>query len=154
MKKIFAIGIVIIFIATIGVSVSAKSPVMVNTTFKTTMLYEKNTCTWEIIDGGAWGRFYCLERDYQTYVETLCKFAAYGLEPDTDYTIIAYHEDWPNVDFIGEATTDSSGYFINTSVLNFTPTDKIWVVLTSDICGEDHFINWNPSEYLFENNLI
>ena len=54
-------------------------------------LYEKDPATWEIVDGGAWGKMkYNLSGPEFEYV-----FNGHGLEAGEDYTLIYYPDPWP-----------------------------------------------------------
>ena len=140
----------------------------------TLMLYEKNPSTWDIVPDGAYGEMlYGTERP--TFCFSLC---AWGLQPNQDYTLIYYPDpkpqdpQWPpsGVICLGEATSDQHGRLqlqvqytddLNIGDLpkeyddNYPTGAKIWLVLSSDVdCGNQTMTAWNPTEYLFENNLI
>jgi hypothetical protein len=158
MKKILVIGIVLLFVATMGASVTARTPVG-SSIYGYTDLYEKDQ-SWNIVPGGAYGFFMYIASGYYQFttfivLDVHMKCKVMGLDPITEYAIIAYHEDWPNFDLIYTETTDSSGSFYVWDSIAGIPYDKIWVVPTSDIntCTEQ-FTTWNPSEYLFENTLL
>jgi len=110
-------------------------------------------------------------------------FAGCGLDPATTYTLIYYPDPWPgeNLICLGSGTTSSKGKLkISGKVVipypglpqdydaNYSPIfpsgavgAKIWLVLSEDVqCeatnnpGAPQLIDWLPSEYLFEYNLI
>jgi hypothetical protein len=125
-------------------------------------LYEKDPSTWEIVDGGAWGKMkYNLsgpEFDFN--------FNGHGLEAAEEYLLIYYPDPWPGDDLIclGSGTANKGGNVhikgsVNTGDLpaeNDTNAGaKIWLVLLDDVdCFEQKMIGWDPTEYLFEYDLI
>ena len=128
-------------------------------------LHEKDPDTWEIIEDGAWGKMkYNLSGETFDFV-----FNGHGLEPGLHYHIIYYPDPWPGEGLIclGGSTVNEDGdvhiaVSFDIDDLPF-PTDenypegaKIWLVKTSDLrCGGDsRMVGWNPSEYLFEYELI
>jgi len=117
-------------------------------------LYEKDPSTWTIVEDGAYGHMrYTPEATELNFV-----FKGFLLEPATDYSLIVYSPDsWPGVSSIilGTGTTDELGYVkIKNTIDTGTLEDvKVWLVLSSDI-GTTGMTGWNPTEYLFENNLI
>src|SRR5665648_471967 len=126
-------------------------------------LYEKDA-NWDVVDKGAWGKMkYNLSGEMFEFV-----FNGHGLEAGYDYTLIYYPDPWPGNGLIclGSGTANKGGeVHIAESyegidflpvVLddNFQEGAKIWLVLTSDIeCGAS-MTGWNPTEYLFEDDLI
>jgi hypothetical protein len=127
-------------------------------------LYEKNPADWSIVDGGAWGKMeYNLSGATFDFV-----FNGHALPANTGYSLVYYRdyvpEVWPHpVTIIAQGTSNAGGNIhlggsvelgkdlpelgdINTGA-------KIWLVLTDDIVGGS-LSGWNPTEYLFENNLI
>ena len=130
-------------------------------------LYEKDPATWEIVKKGARGKLkYNLSGDEFEY-----KFKGQKLEADTDYSLIYYPEPqtaWPwGVTVIGSGMTNHHGKIKLAGSVDFGmdltgPPDaynpqggaKIWLVTTADINASTQLSGWNPTEYLFENNLI
>jgi len=131
-------------------------------------LREKDPNTWEIIDGGAWGKMkYNLSGSTFDFV-----FNGHGLEVGDEYTLIYYPDPWPGDDLIclGSriANEDGDVHIMGRVDTGDLPTDedanyptgaKIWLVLSGDVqCQENedgpHMIGWNPTEYLFEYDLI
>ena len=130
-------------------------------------LYVKDPSTWKIVQDGAWGKLkYNLSGDRFEY-----GFNGHGLEANTAYSLIYYPEPqatWPwGVTVIGDGMTNHGGNInLAGSVdlgMNLTgPLDpynpqggaKIWLVITADINASSQLTGWNPTEYLFENNLI
>ena len=118
-------------------------------------LYEKDA-DWEIVWDGAWGKMkfnlYCNTFDFL--------FNGHGLEANTDYSLIYYPEPqttwpWPVTVLAGGTSNDggnihlAGSYDFNADLENA----KIWLVLTDDIV-DGSISGWNPSEYLFEHDLI
>ena len=117
---------------------------------------------WPVVDGGAWGKMkYNLSGSTFNFV-----FNAHGLEADTDYTLIYYPDPWPGDGLIclGTGTANTNGDVhikarVNTGDLPAEADEndgaKIWLVLSSDVeCDNSGMIGWNPTEYLFEYDLI
>ena len=121
-------------------------------------LWEKDPSNgWEIIEDGAWGKLeYNLSGDEFEYV-----FNGHGLEANTDYSLIYYPEPqttwpWP-VTVIDSGTTNRGGNInlVGSVDLGMDLDDaKIWLVLTADINAASELEGWNPSECLFEYDLI
>jgi hypothetical protein len=139
-------------------------------------LYEKAPETWDVIGrGGAWGFL-----DYRPE-GTVFRFLFVGkkLEPGVDFTLIYYPDPWPGSGLIclGSTTADEDGkvkmvgrgdpanpFYVEPQSTGNLPADtdanagygaKIWLVLSDDVdCFSQNMIGWNPTEYLFENNLI
>lgn len=127
-------------------------------------LYEKDPSTWEIVDGGAWGKMkYNLsgpEFDFN--------FNGHGLEAGEEYLLIYYPDPWPgnNLICLGEGIANKGGNVhikgsVNTGDLpaendeNANEGAKIWLVLKDDVdCIGREMIGWDPTEYLFEYDLI
>ena len=125
-------------------------------------LYEKDPATWEIVEGGAWGKMkYNLSGAEFEFV-----FNGHGLVPGENYTLLYYPDPWPGVGLIclGAGLANGGGdVHIMASVDTGTlPADfdensgaKIWLVLSSDVdCVNDTMLGWTPTEYLFEYELI
>jgi hypothetical protein len=97
-----------------------------------------------------------------------------GLTPNTKYSLIYYADPWPGNfpgAFIGTGTSDGAGNLVisgnpnlGTDIPNSTDANyasgggKIWLVLASDYNSGLEAIGpmtgWNPTEYLFETELI
>jgi len=132
-------------------------------------LYEKDPVTWEIVEDGAWGVMkYRIKAPLFRFV-----FIGRGLEPHQEYTLIYYPDPWPGSGLIclGSASTDVEGNLIivgaaDTGDLpketdeNYPDGAKIWLVLSADLnCvpteqTPTRMTAWNPTEYLFEFDLI
>ena len=180
MKKTIFSGIVLVSLIAVFVALpvfaAGKSAPAGKSKTAHLYLYEKNPSDWSIVKKGAWGKM-----TYKTAGPEF-KFAFNGkkLEPNTDYSLIYYPDPWPgnNLIVLGSATSKKSGnVHIQGSVdigdlpiasdFNSDSTKttheytgltgaKIWLVKSSDIAtsGTPHMTGWNPTKYLFENNLI
>jgi hypothetical protein len=127
-------------------------------------LYEKDSETWEIVEGGAWGKMkYNLSGPTFDFV-----FNGHSLAIGQDYTLIYYPDPWPgegliclgsgkankggNVHIIGSVDT---GDLPNEIDENYPDGAKIWLVLTDDVdCDQAKMVGWDASAYLFEYDLI
>jgi len=125
-------------------------------------LYEKNPADWTIVEDGAWGKM--------SYNPAGAKlnfvFNGHALEPGANYTLIYYPDPWPGKGLIclGNGVVNNGGNIniqgsVDTGDLPIaTDTNtgaKIWLVLSSDVdCDNALMVGWNPTQYLFENNLI
>jgi hypothetical protein len=129
-------------------------------------LYEKDPDTWEIVDGGAWGKMkYKLAGRTFRFV-----FNGHGLEPKTEYSLIYYADPWPGNNpgaLIASGTSNRGGniHLAGSPDLgmdlpdaadeNYPDGAKIWLVLSDDYDETNtKMADWNPTEYLFEHNLI
>ena len=128
-------------------------------------LYEKDSSNWNIVEDGAWGKM--------MYKDDKFVFNGHNLEVGVSYTLISYKEptSWPAYDnvVLGEGTVDEFGNvnikgdmleLVINDYTGYTTGDyydvtgsKVWLVLSDDM-NEDTLTGWNPTEYLFENNLI
>ena len=128
------------------------------------LLYEKDPVTWEIkLDEARGNLKYNLAGPLFEY-----EFYGFDLLLDTEYSLIYYIDPWeePNV-LIKSGFTDLDGeiYLYGSLNLNrdlpYINDDnhpegaKIWLIPSSDYNSVTNlFEDWNPGEYLFENNLI
>jgi hypothetical protein len=127
-------------------------------------LYEKDPESWEIVDGGAWGKM-----KYNQYgTDFNFVFNGHDLEPGYGYSLIYYPDPWPGTGLVclGDAIADVDGNVhiqgsVDTGDMpsmndeNFDIGAKIWLVLSDDVdCIMAGMIGWNPTEYLFEYDLI
>ncbi len=113
-------------------------------------LVEKNPDDWTIVEGGAWGVL-----NYKASGKFV--FNGKGLEPNTDYTLIEYpkpQDTWPwPVNEMASGTSNGKGNINLEGNFDIEPGDYIWLVLTDDIVGGS-LSGWNPTEYLFEYDVI
>lgn len=134
---------------------------------------------WEPVPGGAHGRLH-----YNIWGEKFnFWFEGHGLIQGKEYTLIYYPDPWPGEGLICLGTGIAHGKRGNVAIWGkkFLGTDlpaeydanakaiypsgavgaKIWLVLSEDVKCESggeppgpQMTGWNPSEYLFEVNLI
>ncbi|NYT00506.1 MAG: hypothetical protein GKB99_02105 [Methanocellales archaeon] len=167
MKK--AIGLLVL--ATLFVSVALVSTTMAapgqhgKSNQANLYLYEKNPIDWSIVADGAWGKL-----RHELIGPTFeFDFNGKGLEPNTEYSLIYYGDPWPGNNpgaLIGSGTSNNGGNIhlagsvdlgMNLPGPGDSNTDgaKIWLVLSSDYDASTNSMTaWNPTEYLYENNLI
>lgn len=155
-------AIVLSLIAVIIVPVIAKGPSKQagKSNIAHLYLHEKDPATWDIVDGGAWGKMkYNLSGSEFDFV-----FNGHALEPDEDYTLIYYPDPWPGTGLIelgyGTANEDGDVHIAESVDTGDLPAEddendgaKIWLILSSDCNGEE-MTGWSPTEYLFEYDLI
>lgn len=131
---------------------------------------------WDVIDG-AWGKLkYNVEGSTFDYV-----FNGHGLDPEKDYSLIYYADPWPGNNtgaLIANGTPNEGGnlHLMGSAIIgdlpnpadaNYLDVDgidntgdegegaKIWLVPSSDYDAENSkMVDWNPTDYLFEYNLI
>ena len=164
MKKYLILVLIVLLIGTLTVGVLAgKTGQAGKSNTAHLYLYEKDAVTWEIVDPGAWGKMkYNLSGETFDFV-----FNGHGLEIGLEYTLIYYPDGWPGEGLIclGSGTVNEEGNIhiaesVDTGDLpaegDTTPLGgaKIWLVLSNDINCDDQFYGWNPTEYLFEDDVI
>jgi len=123
-------------------------------------LYEKDA-VWDIVEDGAWGKMnYKLSGSTFDFV-----FNGHGLDPNIDYSLIYYPDPWPGNGLIclgaGSANEGGNVHIMGAAETGDLPAEgdtnrgaKIWLVLSDDVeCGVQ-MVGWNPTEYLFEYDLI
>ncbi len=172
MKRFLVVATVLAVLAGLALgataALAAKGDNPANDNPNNLYLYQKGA-SWDIVWDGAWGKLnFSLSGD-PTNVTGV--FNGHGLVAGTDYSLIYYPEvaPWPApVVVIGKGTADVYGnvHITGTATIGLPddqPTvgdyigqtgDKIWLVLSSDINDISKLAGWNPSEYLFEHNLI
>ena len=151
MKKIILVAIVVAVLASLiatPVLAKGKDGQSGKSNVGHLYLYEKDS-NWDIMPDGAWGKMkYNLSGSTFDFV-----FNGHGLVSGSDYTLIYYPDKtgnpWPRTGIRCLASGTANEYGdINTSA-------KIWLVLSSDVdCQTNTMSGWNPTEYLFEHNLI
>ncbi|MCJ7789789.1 MAG: hypothetical protein MUP69_06335 [Candidatus Atribacteria bacterium] len=169
MKKYLVLVLIVLLIGALSVGVLAAPAGKSNVAHL--YLYEKDAVTWDIVEG-AWGKMkYNISGTEFDFV-----FNGHGLEPGLEYTLIYYPDPWPGIGLIclGSGTVNAEGDIhiaesvdtegnlpiendLNADETTTTLDDgstgaKIWLVLTADVT--DEMIAWNPTEYLFEDELI
>ena len=96
-------------------------------------------------------------------------FNGHGLQPNEKYSLIYYADPWPGNHpgaLIANGTSNAGGNInlngskslginIPTAPDTNTTGGKIWLVLSSDYNpATNAMTGWNPTSYLFENDLI
>ena len=177
MKKYLILVLIVLVMGALFVGVLAEKPGNVphgpagESNIAHAYLYEKDA-NWDIVDGGAWGKItYNLSGSTFDFV-----FNGHGLEPDQEYCLIYFQDPkddpWttaPEIFCFGMGTADIDGdVHIAGSVnigedlptaedVNVDDGAKIWLV-TPENCTEEGWTTWangwNPTEYLFEYDLI
>ena len=181
MKKIILLVAVVILLAAVPAVALAGAPPKGekglkgqagNSNVAFVELWEKDA-DWNIVEDGAWGKLkYNLEGPTFDFV-----FNGHGLEVDTGYSLIYYADGWPGNHpgaLIASGTSNDEGniHLKGSPDLNMDlpdPADanspdngctvycgaKIWLVLSDDYdADEAKMTGWNPSEYLFEYDVI
>ncbi|MBA7525029.1 hypothetical protein ES705_17176 [subsurface metagenome] len=166
MKKYLILVLIVLLIGALSVGVLAgKNGPAGKSNIAHLYLYEKDIDGWDIVEDGAWGKMkYNMSGPEFDFV-----FNGHNLkgEVDTEYTLIYYPDPWPGYGLIclGSGTVNEEGdiHIAESLDTGDLPADfdenedeaKIWLVLSDDVdCGNAEMIGWNPTEYLFENDLI
>ncbi len=122
-------------------------------------LVEKDPTDWTIVENGAWGKL-----KFNTKNDKFV-FNGHKLNPDTEYSLIYYPDPWPGVGckVLGSSTANEDGNVHIAGMFDFDSIPiagdtnsgtKIWLVLKNDQNCPTGMTGWNPTEYLFEYNLI
>jgi hypothetical protein len=163
MKKIALLGVLLALVLSVT-TVSAKVPNGQAGKSNTAhlYLYEKDPSTWNIVEDGAWGKMqYDLSGEEFEFV-----FNGHGLVAEEEYSLIYYPDPWPGngMMVLGTAVADVNGnVHMNTSYntgdlpigTDTNPGAKIWLVQSGDVDPVTmSMVGWNPTEYLFEYDLI
>jgi hypothetical protein len=171
MKKLLFVGLICALLAMAIVPAVALAAAKTGDAGKSNtahlLLFEKDPGNWEIVEKGARGKMV-----YNQSGPELClNFNGHDLEPGGDYTLIYYPDPWPGDGLIclGQGVANKGGEL---SIKSCKDTDdlpvccdpentsgqygaKIWLVLSADVdCDKAKMVGWNPSEYLFEEDLI
>ena len=166
MKKYLILVLIVLLISALSVGVLAgKTGQAGKSNIAHLYLHEKDPDTWDIVPDGAWGKMkYNMSGDEFDFV-----FNGHGLEPGLDYTLIYYPDGWPGNGLIclGNGTVneegdvhiaesvDDTGDLPIASDDNYPDGAKIWLVLSDDVdCENAQMVGWNPTDYLFEYDLI
>ena len=179
MKRLFLVAMMCIALVSLLAAPAVMAAPMgkdipANANSQNLYLYEKDA-DWAIVSGGAWGKYNFKLSGTGEDTTISGPFNGHGLVPCTDYSLIYYPEVAPNpwlpggykVVVIGSGVADEFGdvHIRGTADIGAPDTqpatgdyigktgDKIWLVLSSDLTGSV-MTGWNPSEYLFEHNLI
>ena len=128
-------------------------------------LFEKDPTTWDVVDGGAWGKLnYKCGEDGFSFV-----FNGHGLEPGDAYELMNYVDPWPGTGsqlLASGVVNDDGDIHLAGSVDCLKAYDwseeedvdiekvvgaKIWLVLADDFDEAGGVMaGWNPTDYLFE----
>lgn len=124
------------------------------------ILVPKNPSDWSVIEDGAYG---LLKGYWGNYLILWAK----DLEPSTDYTLIyyggqGYNDVWPYATCIKTITTSSNGWtgtvtadFDYSAFFDDGIGQKFWLIKSSDVdCVAGVMTAWNPTEYLFEWDVL
>src|SRR3989338_7080590 len=129
---------------------------------RTFLELENKDTAWNIVNDGRYGSLSFVTAkatfDYDLMVR--------GMNANTGYSLIYYPDPWPGAGGFNlcSFTTDNDGSANTSGDVDLNAdlpiaTDangegaKLWVVLSSDWSG-GQMTGWNPSEYLFEENLV
>jgi hypothetical protein len=167
MKKYLILVLIVLLISALTVGVLAgKTGQAGKSNIAHIYLHEKDD-NWVIVEDGAWGKMkYNLSGETFDFV-----FNGHGLVEGEDYTLIYYPDKdgnpWPREDIIclgsGIANAELDVHIMGSvdtgdlpdPLVDINEGAKIWLVLTSDVdCDECEMFGWNPTEYLFEYDLI
>jgi len=124
-------------------------------------LYEKDPETWEIVDGGSWGKITFLPNrekfvfnGHRLEADDYYDFINYA--PSTDWTEDPYPNPWPGEDSVnissGRANKGGNVHLRGTWSASYI--GKMWLVPSEDFSEGSGMVGWNPTEYLFEYDLI
>jgi len=123
---------------------------------ETLRLENKNPTTWEVIDGD--------DKYGELTYGTGFTFTGYGLDADTQYSLIYYKDQWPGSGSVLLTSGTGTQFMAGVSVtlptipqsddLNYPVGGKIWLVLSNDFTDGTGMTAWNPTAYLFEMHLI
>ena len=171
MKKFLITAIIIAIVASLAatpVLAAGKTSRAGKSNIGHLYLFEKDPATWEIVEGGAWGKMkYNLSGSTFDFV-----FNGHELLPGSDYTLIYYPDKegnpWPRTDILclASGTADEYGNIhlaasvepdsdLPMAAIDINTGAKIWLVLSSDVdCEAGIMSGWQPTEYLFEYDLI
>lgn len=156
MKKYLILVLIVLLIGALSVGVLAdkgKTGQAGKSNIAHLYLHEKDPDTWIIEEDGAWGKMkYNISGPEFDFV-----FNGHGLEVGKDYTLIVYYgEEWPGADIClgsGTVNTDGDIHIAESEVIGSLADAKIWLVLSEDLDG-CLMGAWNPTEYLFEYDVI
>jgi hypothetical protein len=127
------------------------------------LVQKESTDPWAIIPDGAWGKMtFNTKNDKFT-------FNGHKVTPSAEYSLIYYPDPWPGTGCIvlGTGKSNKGGNVNINGKFDFSTIPikgdtnkgaKIWLVLSSDVncqtIGTTGMTAWNPTQYLFEYDLI
>ena len=162
MKKYLILVLIVLLIGALSVGVLAGKTGQAGKSNTAHLYLHEKDADWDIVEDGAWGKMkYNMSGDEFDFV-----FNGHGLEEGTEYTLIYYPDPWPGSGLIclgNGAVNEEGDIHIAESVDtgNLPAEDdanegaKIWLVLSDDVdCDGAQMVGWNPTEYLFEYDLI
>lgn len=162
MKKYLVFALAVLLIGALATGVLARGPTRPTGKVGHLYLVQKDPVSWEIVEDGAWGKMkYNLSGPEFKFV-----FNGHRLEKGLDYTLIYYPDPWPGDGLIclgsGTANDQSNVHIMGSVDTGDLPIEddendgaKIWLVLSDDVdCDTYEMVGWNPTEYLFEYDLI
>lgn len=143
MKKQIVFSVMFLFLVT---SVLALTPAAYNGLNKKgtqhLYLFEKDS-SWNIVEDGAWGKL--------SFKDTFV-FNGHNLVEGQEYVLLNNAEWGVPADCLATGIANEEGnlHLSGSGELE----GKIWLVLGSDVDCESTITGWNPTEYLFEYNLL
>ena len=124
-------------------------------------LYEKDPVTWDIVDGGSWGKLTFLpHRDRFVFnghgleLDDYYDFINYA--PGTNWTEDPYPNPWPGTDSVNitSGKANKGGNVHMRGIWSAAYVGKMWLVPSEDFTEGKGMTAWNPTSYLFEYDLI
>jgi len=161
MRKYLILVLIVLLISALSVGVLAGKTGQAGKSNTAHLYLHEKDADWVIVEDGAWGKMkYNLSGSEFNFV-----FNGHGLEIGLEYTLIYYPDPWPGTGLIclGSGTVNEEGDVhiaesIDTGDLPIAADTnlgaKIWLVLSADVSCDNNMIGWNPTEYLFEYDLI
>jgi len=158
---VFALAVLLVGALATGALAKGKTGPSGKSNIAHLYLHQKDSSTWEIVDGGAWGKMkYNLSGSEFKFV-----FNGHQLEVGWDYTLIYYPDPWPGSGLIclgsGIANGGGNVHIMGSVHTGDLPAEgdenegaKIWLLLSSDVSCHHQMVGWDPTEYVFEYDLI
>ena len=124
-------------------------------------LYQKDPETWNITDGGSWGKLTFLPNKqkfvfnaHRLQADDYYDFINYA--PSTNWTEDPYPNPWPGEDSVNitSGKANKGGNVHMRGIWSASYVGKMWLVPSEDFSEGSGMVGWNPTEYLFEYDLI